>query len=78
MTTAELDILTIGEIAERVGAPTWAVRRTLDAMKIAKRIGPSMRIIATDDLPIVAEELARRGYVRAGHPERVQREAMAC
>jgi hypothetical protein len=68
MITADLDIMTIGEIAERSGAPTWAVRRTLDALGIAKRVGPSMRIIAGGDLPLVVDELARRGYLKSAEP----------
>lgn len=77
MTTAELSIMTIGEIAERTGAPTWAVRRTLDAMRLGKRVGPGMRVISGDDLPIVEAELRRRGYIEA-HPSRQDEDVVPC
>ena len=60
--TADLSILGIGDIAERTGAPTWAVRRVLDRLAFAKRFGPN-RIIAEADLPIVAAELEASGYI---------------
>jgi hypothetical protein len=61
--TSRLDILTIGEIARRAGAPSWSVRKTLDGMGLGRRVGPSMRVIAGADLPLVVAELRRRGYL---------------
>lgn len=60
--TAGIELLTVPEIGIESGAPDWAVRKTLDLMGIAKRVGRH-RVIERGDLPLVIEELAQRGYL---------------
>lgn len=52
------------EIARRLNAPLWAVRRTIDALGIAVRVGLT-RLVGADRLPELEAELRRRGYLSA-------------
>lgn len=70
--TADLDLIAVPEIARRTGAGDWACRAVLDGLGIAQRVGRA-RVIDARDLPIVAAELGRRGYLRPAG-----REVAAC
>ena len=60
--TGALDLMLVPDIAAEASAPGWAVRKVLDEMGIARRVG-RVRVIDRDDLRLVVEELARRGYL---------------
>lgn len=56
--------LTPPQIADRLGAPLWAVRRTIDVLGIAVRVGLT-RLVRESDLPKLEAELRRRNYLPA-------------
>ena len=54
--------LTPPEIARQTGAPLWAVRRVIDRLHIAARVGLT-RLVPHSALETVRTELQRGGYI---------------
>lgn len=62
--TADLDLLSTGEIAEMYGVDPQVVRKVLDRIGLGKRIG-RYRVVAAEDVGQVELALRAAGYPKA-------------
>jgi hypothetical protein len=62
---AKTGVLTTGEAAERLGVPTWALRRLYERGLLPEpgRMG-LYRAVPIADLPMLREKLLEYGYLR--------------
>ncbi len=61
--------LTVGDVARFLGIETWRVRRAVDALPgEAPRVG-AFRVVPRSRLPLLVDELRRRGWLPESKPE---------
>jgi DNA-binding transcriptional MerR regulator len=66
------DFLSLGDVARRLGAPAWALRRLFEKSLLppAVRVG-KWRVFRESDVPVIARALAASGLAQYGRPNRV-------
>ncbi len=68
--TATLDLMCVPDLAKAAGVGEWSVRKVLDELGLARRVG-RVRVVDRADLGIVIEALDRRGYLPQPQPGEV-------
>ncbi len=66
----EATYLTIGDVVRDYGIAAWQARRAVDALGVQLPRAGLYRLIPSDLLPRLEEELRRRGYLSEGEAAR--------
>ncbi len=72
MATQASELLTLGQVARRLGADTWMIQSLVDRRRLPKprKVGP-YRVIPEDELPMVLDALKAAGYLPPESPEMI-------
>lgn len=64
-----VNVITIGDLARRVGRPVWMVRRVFERglLPPAPRVGP-YRVVTEADVPRIIAAMRTAGYLDDGYP----------